>query len=272
MKILSIDVGIKNLAFCLLDHHSVEKWGVVDLTEDLRQKCCFKNKGVSCTADAKFIKNDSMFCLRHAKKQVDILIPTKEMKKSHMNKLSIMDLQALADRHEIPYLPSTKKKELIDDLSNYFEKQAFSEVDNVSASDIDLVLVGKTLKEKFNSLFDDVEELERVVIENQISPIANRMKTLQGMIAQYFIMKDESIIIDFVSASNKLKLCIEDETEKVEINDLTYNQRKKLGVTRCEKIVKDNYIEWYQFFTNNRKKDDLADAFLQGKWYLTNRC
>ena len=29
----------------------------------------------------------------------------------------------------------------------------------------------KTLKEKFNSLFDDVEELERVVIENQISPI-----------------------------------------------------------------------------------------------------
>ena len=115
MKILSIDVGIKNLAFCLLDDHSVEKWGVVDLTEDLRQKCCFKNKGVSCTADAKFMKNDSLYCLRHAKKQVDILIPTKEMKKSYMNKLSIMDLQALADRHELPYLPSTKKKELVID-------------------------------------------------------------------------------------------------------------------------------------------------------------
>ena len=94
------------------------------------------------------------------------------------------------------------------------------------------------------------------------------MKTLQGMIAQYFIMKDESIIIDFVSASNKLKLCIEDETEKVEINGLTYNQRKKLGVTRCEKIVKDNYIEWYQFFTNNKKKDDLADCLLQGLDYI----
>ena len=29
-----------------------------------------------------------------------------------------------------------------------------------------------------------------VIIENQISPIANRMKTIQGMITQYFIMKN----------------------------------------------------------------------------------
>ena len=35
----------------------------------------------------------------------------------------------------------------------------------------------------------DIESITHVFIENQISPIANRMKTIQGMLAQYFIMK-----------------------------------------------------------------------------------
>ena len=35
-------------------------------------------------------------------------------------------------------------------------------------------------------------------------PIANRMKTIQGMIAQYFIDKNVKLI-KFISASNKLK-------------------------------------------------------------------
>ena len=39
MKILSIDVGIKNLAFCLFDksptseHFKVTKWDIIDLSE-----------------------------------------------------------------------------------------------------------------------------------------------------------------------------------------------------------------------------------------------
>ena len=30
------------------------------------------------------------------------------------------------------------------------------------------------------------------------------------------------------------------------------------------KLIKEkNYTEWYQFFINNKKKDDLSDAFLK---------
>jgi len=269
MKILSIDVGIKNLAFCLLDDHSIEKWGVVDLTEDLRQKCCAKTKGISCTNDAKFTKNNQLYCQKHAKKE-EFMIPTIETKKSTINKLPIMDLQSLADRHAVPYLPTTKRKELANNLNIYFEDQMFMQIDVVSANDIDLVALGRALKVRFDSLFNNVVGLDRVVIENQISPIANRMKTLQGMIAQYFIMKNDAVRIDFVSASNKLKFVL-DKEEKEDTDGLTYNQRKKLGVKRCECFIKDTYLEWYQFFTNNKKKDDLADAFLQGKWYLQHK-
>ena len=146
----------------------------------------------------------------------------------------------------------------------------FMQIDVVSANDIDLVALGRALKVRFDSLFNNVVGLDRVVIENQISPIANRMKTLQGMIAQYFIMKNDAVRIEFVSASNKLKFVL-DKEEKEDTDGLTYNQRKKLGVKRCECFIKDTYLEWYQFFTNNKKKDDLADAFLQGKWYLQHK-
>jgi hypothetical protein len=45
-----------------------------------------------------------------------------------------------------------------------------------------------------------------VLIENQISPIAKRMKDVQVLLTQYFIMKSDETVIIYVSSSNKLKL------------------------------------------------------------------
>ena len=43
---------------------------------------------------------------------------------------------------------------------------------------------------------DDVTDLTHVIIENQISPIATRMKTIQGMVMQHFIEEDVEIICE----------------------------------------------------------------------------
>ena len=51
-----------------------------------------------------------------------------------------------------------------------------------------MVTLGKNMKGVFDEIMCDVSGIEIVLIENQISPIANRMKTIQGMIMQYFIM------------------------------------------------------------------------------------
>jgi hypothetical protein len=41
MKVLSIDVGIKNLAFCLLDkNHAISKWNVVNLAQKAQESLC----------------------------------------------------------------------------------------------------------------------------------------------------------------------------------------------------------------------------------------
>ena len=67
MKILSIDVGIRNLSFCLftMDNKdkntlSVLKWDNIDLTEKSSNRCIFvgekKTEGV-CDKEAKFVKD-----------------------------------------------------------------------------------------------------------------------------------------------------------------------------------------------------------------------
>ena len=101
------------------------------------------------------------------------------------------------------------------------------------------------------------QPIDKVIIENQISPIANRMKTIQGMIAQYFIMKNNNISIEFVSSVNKLKdtSTVGDKKEEKE-DKLKYGDRKKVGIKKCLEIITNehNYKSWEDFFQNTPKK------------------
>ena len=86
------------------------------------------------------------------------------------------------------------------------------------------------------------------------------MKAVQGMLTQYFIMKDVRDV-SYVSASNKLKPYT---TEK-----LTYKQRKKLAITVTEALLaSEGTPELRDLYKHSRKKDDLADSYLQGLWII----
>ena len=117
----------------------------------------------------------------------------------------------------------------------------------------------------FCSISFDYKCLHKVVIENQIGPLANRMKTLQGMVMQHFIELSVPIIEE-ISASNKLKPFLS-QGQKT-----TYNERKKLGIEITLRQLKmtPKITNWIDFFKLHKKKDDLADSFLQGLWYLNS--
>jgi hypothetical protein len=55
-----------------------------------------------------------------------------------------------------------------------------------------------------SELFDNYE-LDYIIIENQISTIATRMKSIQCMLSQFFIIKHPYSQIEFISSTNKLK-------------------------------------------------------------------
>ena len=75
------------------------------------------------------------------------------------------------------------KKYVNENFYNYIEKK------KPSNSPINLVTLGVNLKREFDVLFKN-HDISNVLIENQIGPLANRMKSIQGMITQYFIMNN----------------------------------------------------------------------------------
>lgn len=178
------------------------------------------------------------------------------------------------------------------------------------ASTVSLVFVGYSLMKQFDELFYNEncpDQIDAVVIENQISPIANRMKTVQGMITQYFLMRgvDKDHIIYF-SSVQKLKVAPyhfifheacenpgDDDAD--EVDDIqTYDDRKKAGVACVRKILLGSSTSsnsmtgspftiqskecthssaklcscWLHRFESHKKKDDMADSFLQGLSYV----
>lgn len=263
MKVLSIDVGIKNLAFCLFekpensDHFLIKKWDIVNISEQESSLC------KECNKPAKFKKDDLCFCLKHSKKQ-NLQIPSSEQKSAFINKQKIQKLYEIADSHKIIYEPKVKKVDLIKKINDYISSHYFEHIETIKAADVDLFHIGLHIKNKFNKLFENEDIIDYVIIENQISTIATRMKTIQGMIVQYFIMS--SIVVghmEFISSSNKLKDC--DKKDKS-----TYSDRKKLGIAKCLEIITNDFRfnEHVDYFTKHKKKDDLADSFLQGIYYI----
>lgn len=120
---------------------------------------------------------------------------------------------------------------------------------------------------------DNIESLldvDMVLIENQPCMKNPTMKTIQIILYSYFMIKgfhteSNSIKkIDFVSPTNKLK-CY--DGPKIECTRKSkYAQRKFFAIEHTKYFLKE-YPEYLEKFLKNKKKDDLADSFLQALYY-----
>lgn len=278
MKLLSIDIGIKNLSFCLFNyenssHHNetkILKWDNIDLSEQTESKCIEIDKNGLCDKPAKFTKDGKCYCLKHSKKQT-FLQPKSDLKPSYLNKQKIQCLLEIANKYKIKYENPPKKAQILSLLTEFATNNCFQPIVKTNASKIDLVTIGRNIQHKFDEILDEhILDITTLIIENQIGPLANKMKTIQGMISQYFIMKNNNIQIEFISASNKLKDYTPKNKDNGKNEKLDYKQRKHLGIQTCLEMVTidHRFKEWETFFNKHSKKDDLSDCFLQGMWFI----
>jgi hypothetical protein len=214
--IISFDIGIKNLAYCIftLPVVSVLAWDVVNLVpavESTAPLCnCVKasKSGGVCGKKATYTHGESNYCLTHSKNSGK-LVPSKETSAPHIKKLKLDELLAFCEKHGITVPLAAKKPILVESAIRHFERCCLVPIvkpKTSNANQVHLVDIGKRIKMEFDERLKTLlPQITHVILENQISPIAGRMNTIQGMLSQYFIMRNDAIHIEFISSIGKLK-------------------------------------------------------------------
>ena len=296
MRVVSFDVGIKNMAYCFLsvsgEQMEILDWNILNLMDETIQEnrtctCALlkkpskkklENETVKlCGKRAKYSEPNvtGFLCESHAKKSSEFWLPSKERSLAVIKKLNLTDLFQLGKTLEISQ-SLTLKKDILQAVLEKIESKTLTLLvrpKQKTASETDLITVGRNMTKKLEELTHS--GITHVIIENQISTIATRMKTIQGMLTQYYIMKGIPNI-EFISSFNKLKAFSKKDAEKKDEEKTDkdkYKDRKADGIAICNKFLVENPLltPWKKTFDDSKKKDDLADCFLQGLFFVRNR-
>ena len=249
-RVLSIDIGVKNFAFCLLrcttltigkgrsktmsSKWEVEEWKCLNLLDDGEEieQCeetvkSGKKKGELCGKDSKIVTEDGVhYCSRHN--------PDKEKYKAIVKK----------EKKVKDFLLQDLCIKLMDTLNEY----------------------------------PHLLQANDVVIEQQLRKSPKNIQ-MAHLVFSYFVMngvRNENSLIEkvrFISARNKLKVYHGPEIE-VKLKDAKA-RRKRLAIKYTEYFMSkpgedlDRRKVWYDYLMKfPKKKDDLSDCFLQGLWWI----
>jgi hypothetical protein len=313
-RLISFDIGIRNLAYCVFSvdiSNAIIAWDVLDISTKVLEKqekteiqekesiitcsCVLSKK--SCKKKAKYhTVSKEYYCEKHAKEAQEkkqYYLPNKEFQTAFLKKQKVDFLVEFERKYGItvPVLEEKKEKkeERLERIMKWVQEKVFiflvdPDKKKETKKEIGLVEIGRNMADHLLAIPETIQEIDTVLIENQISPIANKMKTIQGMLAQIYILHGVPNI-EFVSSSNKLRgfsSSLEDRTKEEKDSSVppsaaktnpNYKQHKKDGIAFCKQLLEQRgETEWKTFFeTYPKKQDDLADAFLQGIWFLNKK-
>ena len=275
MTILSFDVGIRNLAGCIMEKqentYKIHWWNVINLLQSEERTCCgirkFKNGNTKeCKKTPCFFYQDKCYCQTHLEEaQVNFIKnEDKTLKCDLCEKRATWIQEGILGKKYCTahYKKVTKVKKI--------------PVKNCKNMKIDEIVYNIwTMLDALPHLL----EVSEVVIENQPAKKNRTMKAVADSLFNYFMSrgiidkertKSNITKVSYISPSNKLKIN-EENTSKVlagKKKKEKYKYTKKLGIEYCLELIKDD-AQNTEYFKSNKKKDDLADCFLQGVYYLS---
>ena len=137
-------------------------------------------------------------------------------------------------------------------------------------ADRDIFNLSKILIEELN-LKTDFLNHDVICIENQPALKNPVMKTVQMILYSYFMIegatKDKLVEqVHMINARNKLKVY---KGPPVECKyKEKYKRNKYLSVEYTKNMILNEEKRFIDLFTESKKKDDLADAYLQGIYFI----
>jgi hypothetical protein len=255
MKILSWDVGIKNLAYCYLektleqDNIKILDWGSIDLLQSKRYKCtCIitKTKKI-CGKNATYYLNDDYYCGTHKSQYKPIIdesynegltINLCEFKHPITN--NICNKRTNINKSGVN-LCRIHLRKTIQDEKNRLALKPVKKLNSLKTDPQQLALL---MFEKLENLNISNIEIDTVYIENQPALKNPIMKTVATFLFSYFVFKKINTV-KFISATNKLKVdCkyLDDLLSRIKENHPVYILIKKLLYINLLKIDKKNCI------------------------------
>ena len=252
MKLISFDIGLRNLAVCVIEGTSrsdvkITHWEVIDV---LAEQSGLENSRCSrCVQSAtwRHASEGIMVCSRHKPKQ------RVKVTKTEFSKKSLPELQGELDRLGL-VCPSKRKADIVTALYLHARQNSWLRcVKTVHTGAVmEMAPLIRTCLDKRTAIWKGAD---LVCLENQPE---RKMFAVQAMIHMYFCCG--GFKCEGVSAVHKLNniITIDDRVD-------SYKGRKKTGIIHAEALVPE---VWKQHLLKHPKKDDLADSFLQGLWVM----
>jgi len=279
-KIVSWDIGIKNLAFCYMSNNpenkknpfTILKWKIINLTDDYNYECKYCNK------PAIWMCGTKRYCTKHKNNARNIVLPAKKMyvKKKDCDVIFVQKNKTCNSKIKWMITDDKKNCKYYCGRHKPKDKPVMMSIKKVNATKMPIVELQKKLLEildKMTYLLD----AQVIVIENQPSFGNPNVKSISSTLFNYYLMRstiDKDILenkikkVVYVSSNNKLKL---DSTSAPILSKTPkkkrYKKNKELSVEYCKKLLKDDKKN-LDILNESKKKDDLCDCLLQGCYYL----
>ncbi len=241
MRILSWDVGIHHLSYCILEQNDEMKqikiidWGIIDLAETPEQKknvtLIYENIPQKFDALPQLLDGIERVCIENQ--------PT--LKNPTMKTIQIIIYSYFLIRGKID------EKSPIQQIS-FISATNKLKVYNGPPVDPDLYTKSGSLKKSLKGT----------------KPVKN-----QPLIIDY--LNEETKTTTTTTTTETIECLPEEVEEPKKASAVCYGDKKKLAILYTREMIKKDHSEFLSYFESNKKKDDLSDSFLQGVYVLTQK-
>jgi hypothetical protein len=247
-KVLAFDIGIKNLAFCVLENAkqvlALENCNILDPVDHI--PC------VMCSVKASYKADNKVFCKRHIPVTHKIL-PELDGKKLPTIKI----LKELIKNNNCEVIGSSKEY-LVEALSKKFTLH-FEQPKQANASKVSLEQIHDSLRKFVDEKWNTFSDCTHVLLENQPAFKNPHMKSVQVLLfatlREKFLVNQQNPEFHLIHAKKK--------TSGTKKGDDGYTERKNKSEERLKTLFDEHKVintHLYENWQKSKKKSDMADA------------